>query len=177
MTTPQNYNAHNFGLLFVQHEARIYGLIRSLVTQKADAEDVFQETAAVLWQKFAEYQPGSNFAAWAFNIARFQVRSFYHQKKRNAVQMSEAFWEAVTADTVSESVRLSDLQTMLARCLAMLSPTHRNLFIRYSQTPGNAGKLAEELNRPVSSIYHAVHRIRRLLVECVDRALSREAHE
>ena len=76
MTDPRQSDGYDFGRLFVRDEARIYGYIRSLVVHRADAEDLLQETASVLWQKFHEFQPGSNFLAWAMSIARFQVRHF-----------------------------------------------------------------------------------------------------
>jgi RNA polymerase sigma-70 factor, ECF subfamily len=175
MTSSPDERENDFGRLFVQHQVRIYGLIHSMVMQDADAEDVFQETASVLWRKSAEFEPGSNFAAWALSVARFQVQKFYLQKKRGSRQMSEAFWEAVTADAVTESAWQGDLQTMLSRCLTLLSPAHRQLFTKYYQSPGNPKKLAAELNRPLTSIYTAVNRIRRVLAECVERAMSREA--
>ena len=54
---------YDFGRLFVQYQPRIYGYIRSLVADRSDAEDMLQETASVLWQKFDEFTPGTNFLA------------------------------------------------------------------------------------------------------------------
>ena len=39
-----------------------------IVFQRADAEDVMQETASVLWKKFDEFERGSHFDRWAFRV-------------------------------------------------------------------------------------------------------------
>jgi RNA polymerase sigma-70 factor (ECF subfamily) len=52
-----------FVQLFAQSSRRIYAYIRTLVPNQADAEDVFQETSKVLWEKFADYEIGTDFCS------------------------------------------------------------------------------------------------------------------
>ena len=52
-----------FTRLFLRNQKRIAGLIFSLVPQGAEADDVMQETCAVMWRKFGEFAPGSDFGA------------------------------------------------------------------------------------------------------------------
>jgi RNA polymerase sigma-70 factor, ECF subfamily len=165
---------HDFGRLFVQHQPRIYGYIRSLVVGRADAEDLLQETASVLWRRFDEFQPGSNFLAWALSIARYQVLYFRQRQRRNVLQFSERFIEAVAADTASESTRLADIQELLDECMGRLARNDRELFELRYQSDATTKTLAERLGRPPTTIYNAINRIRRILAECVDRALTRE---
>src|SRR5688572_13921046 len=54
-----------FAPLFSRNARRIYGFIMTLVFNHQDAEEVFQNTSIVLWNKFAEFRPDSNFFAWA----------------------------------------------------------------------------------------------------------------
>jgi RNA polymerase sigma-70 factor, ECF subfamily len=96
----------DFGRLFARYQPRIYGYIRSLVTQRNDAEDLLQETASVLWQKFGDFQPGSDFLAWAFRVARYEVLYFRQRQKRNVLQFSERFVDLVGADIVADALRL-----------------------------------------------------------------------
>lgn len=174
MTTPRESDECNFGRLFVQYEARLYGYIRSLVTHQTDAEDLLQETASVLWQKFHEFQAGTNFLAWAMSIARFQVHRFHRQQKSNVLHFSEAFHDLLAADTVAESARLGDLQHLLEECMDKLPLADRELFVlRYSSEPTTNG-LAERLGRPASTIYNAIRRVRKALVDCVKRSLDKE---
>ena len=61
---------------FLSHQNRIYATILMLIPNNADAEDLFQETATVLWRKFGEFTEGTNFAAWAASIARYRVLNY-----------------------------------------------------------------------------------------------------
>jgi len=168
---------HDFGRLFVLYQPRIYGYIRSLVVHRSDAEDLLQETASVLWRKFDEFQPGSNFIAWALSVARFQVLYFRQRQKRDVLQFSEKFLDLMSADTVAQSARLGDLQKFLDECMEKLATPDRALFEMRYQSDQPTKSLADQLGRPPSTVYNALNRIRRALVECVERAMNRECRE
>ena len=55
-----------FMRLFLQSERRILGFILSLVPYVADAEDLLQETCAIMWSKINEFEPGTDFTAWGY---------------------------------------------------------------------------------------------------------------
>jgi RNA polymerase sigma-70 factor, ECF subfamily len=171
MSEQPQFADNDFGRLFVRYQARIYGYIRSLVVYRSDAEDLLQETASVLWRKFDEFRPGTDFLAWALQVARYQVMYFRQRQKRDVLQFSDRFVDVMSADTVTEAARLGDLQELLDGCLDKLPPADRDLFeLRYqSDLPTRA--LAEQLGRPSSTVYNAITRIRRTVVECVERAL------
>jgi len=78
---PSNSDQHDeFMSLFLEHQPRIYGYVRSLLFQKADADDVMQETASVQWKKFDEYERETHFDRRAMRVAFHQVR-YFRQKK------------------------------------------------------------------------------------------------
>ena len=163
----------DFGRLFVKHQSRIYGFIRSLVVHRSDAEDLLQETASVLWRKFDEFSPGTNFLAWALQVARFQVMYFRQRSSRNVLQFSEEFIDAVSAETVSGADRLSDLQELLELCMDKLPAADHELFDMRYRSDLSAKGIAERLGRPLSTVYNSVNRIRRELAACVERAMNR----
>jgi RNA polymerase sigma-70 factor, ECF subfamily len=162
----------DFGRLLMEHRARIYGFIRSLVAQRADAEDLLQETASVLWRKFDEFQAGSNFLAWALQVARYEVLKFRKRQRRDSLQFSEEFLDAVAAETVEESAHLGDMQAFLNQCLDKLSAADRELIQLRYRSDVTVKTLAAQLGRPLSTIYDSLSRIRRLLLECAQRAAS-----
>ena len=47
---------------FLKAEAKVYAYVRSQIVQKSDAEDVLQETAATLWEKFDTFRPDNRFS-------------------------------------------------------------------------------------------------------------------
>ncbi len=79
-----NDHQHQVLQLFVRHQTRIKGFIVSLLGDFAAADDVVQETFLIVQQKSDEFSPGSNFIAWTFQIARFQVMKAQSQRNQAA---------------------------------------------------------------------------------------------
>src|SRR3954453_5533910 len=71
--------------LFLQNERRLYAYILTLLPRRADAEDVLQETSLVMWDKFDEQAPPTDFAAWGCRIAYFKVLDFFKRSQRSRV--------------------------------------------------------------------------------------------
>jgi RNA polymerase sigma-70 factor (ECF subfamily) len=164
--------AKDFMRLFVEHEPRLYAYIHSLVPNRADAENVLQETASVLWEKFSQFQPGTSFLSWASTVARYQVLYFRQQQKRNVLQFSQEFVDAVdeaAISAVSDTDQFNNLRTALDACLKELSDADRELFRLRYQPGAKVPAIATSLGRPVTTVYHALDRIRRQLVDCIER--------
>ena len=167
----------NFARLLLHFQTRIYSYIRSFVVSPTDADDLLQETAAVLWQKFDQFQPGSNFLAWAMRVAHYKVLEFRHGQKRDVLQFSDRFMDVVAADTVAESERLGEIQELLGECMDRLPPADCDLIETRYWLDVPVKTLAARLGRPQSTIYDAIKRIRWALVECVERAMGRAERE
>ena len=165
---------NDFGRLFVQHQPQIYGYIRTLVFRSADAEDVLQDTASVLWQKFDEFRPGSSFLAWGLEVARYQVMQFQQQKRRESRHFSESFARRLADATLVQSKRLAAPRETLDECLGKLPAPDRNLFECRYHADVTAMDLARQLAKPPTTVYNALARIRRSLVECLTRAFAKE---
>ena len=56
--------------LFLRSERELFRYVVALVPNVADAEDIVQQTALVLWEKFSAYDPGQPFTPWACRFAR-----------------------------------------------------------------------------------------------------------
>jgi RNA polymerase sigma-70 factor, ECF subfamily len=55
--------------LLQRSTGQILAYLNAILLNFNDAEDVFQESCVVLWQKFDEFESGTNFLAWALRIA------------------------------------------------------------------------------------------------------------
>jgi RNA polymerase sigma-70 factor (ECF subfamily) len=76
--------------LYVGKEQCIQSHIYTLVHNWAAAEDILQETAHILWLKFNDFEPGTDFMAWALAIAHYQVLKFRKsQDKRTLFGVGE----------------------------------------------------------------------------------------
>jgi DNA-directed RNA polymerase specialized sigma24 family protein len=72
-----------------QHQNQLFGYIYSLVRDLDDADDLFQQTSLVLWDKFALFDASRSFIAWACGVARFEVSNFLRSRSRHRVYFSD----------------------------------------------------------------------------------------
>lgn len=171
-STPGEPDREEFARLFARHARQIYAFIMTLVFSHHDAEEVFQNTNVVLWNKFAEFRPGSSFFAWASRIAYFEVLSLMKQRRVHLLS-----GEAIDALAV-EATALSDQSTArmdaLSECLSRLTTADREIIqdrYFYQRPPK---QIAQLQSRSLDSIYRALSRIHNLLLNCVERTMSRE---
>tara|TARA_Y100000361_G_scaffold152960_1_gene173610 strand:- start:11 stop:523 length:513 start_codon:yes stop_codon:yes gene_type:complete len=64
-------------------QSRLKGYVRSVVYNKEDADDIVQNTNAILIKKKPDYDKDKNFFSWAINIAKFQIKAYFTKRKRN----------------------------------------------------------------------------------------------
>lgn len=161
--------------LFTKHQRKLYLFILAQVPNTVDAEEILQETNLVIWRKCDDFRAGTNFLAWASQIARYEVLKFLERRRRDRIQFSAEFVEQIADDAIVDPAELDTRRQALAICLSKLRPKDRELIdMRY--TPGANGlSIARSLDRPVNSIYQSLARIRRTLLECVTRRLASEA--
>src|SRR2546430_12593207 len=60
-------------VLMTRHQRQIFSYIYVLVPNRSDAEDLLQETSLVICEKFHEFREGTDFVAWACQIAYWRV--------------------------------------------------------------------------------------------------------
>ena len=75
-SSPNLHSEGEFVRLYTASSRRIYTYILTLLPNRTDAEDVFQDVSVLLWEKFPEFTPGTQFSAWACRIAYFKALSF-----------------------------------------------------------------------------------------------------
>lgn len=161
--------------LMGQNQRRLYLYILSLVPNPIDAEEILQETHLVLWREFAQFQPGTNFAAWSCRVAFHQVLAWRKRRQRDRLQFSDTFLEAVAQEVERQNDTLHERCEALAQCIEKLPAPHRDLLRwRYSEAHP-IEEVARLAGRTVDAVYRALSRIRHTLFQCVEQTLQREA--
>ena len=162
-----------FMRLFLSNQRRIFGLIVCLVPNLADADDILQDTSATLWQKFDEFKPGTDFAAWGLSVARLRVLKF-HERTRAAGRVTfddrvlNALAEEAALITPQADARLEALRA----CLAKLPERVRGL-IEFRYSPGATLKTAaEQVHMSEVAAYKALNRAHLTLIECIQRNMG-----
>ncbi|HWL07108.1 MAG TPA: sigma-70 family RNA polymerase sigma factor [Planctomicrobium sp.] len=152
----------------------IYVSILSIVGNHADAEDVLQEVCVVLWQRFDEFEPGTNFRKWAcafaFNMARFHARQ---QRRRKGLGLSDEALKELTHDQMGGGELFELRRELLRNCLARLKSKDRQFLMNCYSARTTLTEYAQKEEIPVATVYTRLKRIRSLLVGCINRSLGR----
>lgn len=156
-------------------EPRVYAFIRSVVSNRDDAEEILQETNATLWNKRDQFDEIDNFLNWACGIARIEVLRLRQKKMRDRLQFSSQFVDHVEKQIVRESDALEDRKQALSDCTAKLPAASQELLRQRYHDRISVGELARKANRSIDSIYKRLSSIRHVLFECVEHALNKGA--
>src|SRR5438270_6860710 len=115
--------------LLTRHQRQIFSYIYVLVPKRADAEDLLQETSLVICEKFNEFKEGTDFVAWACQIAYWRVRYSRQKFARSKVLFDQDVLD-VLAQTASEMIdELDERHEALSACLQRLHPRDRGLLM------------------------------------------------
>ena len=159
--------------VLVSHEIRLRAFALSLAGNWDAAEDILQEAMVVLWEKFEEFEPGTNFMAWAGRVVYLKAHEHRRrQAKPGAVQFGDEFLSKVAEDATRLSDEMAERQRMLQHCVAKLRPEQRELLrLRYEQGADAVG-IARALQRTAGAVRETLRRIRKQLFECISRGLA-----
>lgn len=157
--------------LFVRHQPRIKGFILALLPDFAAAEDVLQETFLVVQKKAEEFEAGSNFLAWAFRIARFQVMKAQAAHQRQADRLSDAVLESLAECAPVEPWDDRRL-ALLPGCLDKLAPQARRIVELFYRDEHKPQEIAQRLSWTPAAVSVALSRARKALRECIERQLA-----
>lgn len=163
-----------FVRLLSRHASRIYGFILTLSPNRSDADDIFQNTNVALWRRFETYQDGTNFRAWACQVAYLEVLNYRRQQRKQQVLLSEDALAALAQDALAAADQADQREEVLARCMSMLRRGDQQMIRRRYFEAQSPKQIAERTSRSVYSVYRALTRIHDSLLQCMQRALAGE---
>jgi RNA polymerase sigma-70 factor, ECF subfamily len=153
--------------------SRILSYLHALLLNWNDAEDVFQETCLVLWQKFDDFQPGTSFLAWALRIAQHKALNFQKKKARHAT-FNAGLRDALLVEVAGRNeAKTTAGLAALSGCMDKLAQNDQRIVkLRYiEQIP--IRQLADAMGRSPESVHNSLHRIRSGLLDCIRREINR----
>jgi len=174
--TDRDDRTAEFLRLLNRHEHALNAYIFTLAPQWSDAEDIAQELRIRLWKQFAEYQPGSDFGAWARAVAYYLVLTHRAKTARDRLRFGPAFYDAVSAAVAAQPEQASRRREALLRCLERLNAARRSLLERYYSDGQPLRALAEEQGRSYDAVRKTVYRTQLLLADCI-RSRLQQRHE
>jgi len=164
---PDTRNGEEFSRLLMANRNRIYGFIYSLIQNRPATEDILQDVSAILWQKFDQFEPGSNFAAWAMKVSRFTVLRWREKQTRLPLPLDEEELLKLADAAVVVSFDDGLRREALHECMCQLAERHRLLLLARYFSKEPVAEIAERTRRSRRAIYKMLDRIRAVLLDCI----------
>lgn len=149
-------------------QPRLYAYLCTLISDDNDVDDVLQEINLILWRKIEEFQEGTNFTAWAYKIAYYQVLAYIKYKSRRDKLCFDSELVELLADSLElEHDHFEEELRRLQHCIEKLTDKQRELLRQryYEEVP--LKDLASRLNRTVNGLKCTMYRIRESLRVCL----------
>ena len=162
-------------LLYMRHHDRLYRFVARLTGTEATADEIVNEVFLAVWRHAAQFEGKSQVSTWLLAIARFKALSAC--RRRSEVPLDECAAAAIedTADGPATSFEKRQRSDILQRCLAKLTPVHRDVINLIYYQGKKIEEVAKSTGAPVATVksrlHYARNRMAELLAETgVDRA-------
>lgn len=160
------------------HQSRVFSFLYAHVLNMADAEDLYQQVALVLWEKFDQFVPGTDFGAWSIRVADLTIKNFLRGKRRSKVYFSDEVMQRIVEYHAALPARqVAARSEALQGCLERLSQSDRTLVEQCYGSEAKIKDIADALGRSAGAVYTSLCRIRQALLNCIERKLSAEAKQ
>ena len=161
-----------FVALLTEHQAALRLYVASLLPGDPSAADVAQEANAKIWEKRADFEMGTNFKAWIFSIARYEVLNFRKREARDARLVFSEELEETFAEELGASDGLEHRRDALKGCLAKLRPKDRELLLHRYSREGTLADYSEKTGQSIGGLKVTLHRLRNALLSCVQKQMA-----
>lgn len=172
--TPDPSRHEEFVSLYVRHEPAVFSFVLSMVQNFADAEDVVQRASLTMWRCFDQYEPGTNFRNWAFQVAKNTALNHLTKRRRDRHVFSEKLVELLADQAEEQADKLDARRRALDWCLEKL-PEEEHAMVAGCYAEGSSIRsFAEQAGESANKIYKRLNRVRRQLQRCIERQLGLE---
>lgn len=165
-----------FEVLVRENEGPVMLLINALVRDSALAEDMFQETMIVAWQKFDEYDTSRPLAPWLRGIAVNLIRNAQRKRKNDCIfvgdDVANYFQDVIQQVESQEGDSWRDKVGALSECIQQLAPRARMLIKERYEKGQNASEIAVSQSMAATTVRKQLERIRSQLGKCIMRRLA-----
>ena len=158
---------------FVRHILPLRGFLHGLVPDRQMVDDLVQETFLTACAKADSYEPGTNFRAWLYTIARYKMLTATRRAARHPQALAHDVIELLADDHV-EDPRLPERVAALDGCVNKLARSARQAVVRRYRDNQGPTEIAAAMGWSVNALNVALSRARNFLRSCVEQRLRED---
>jgi RNA polymerase sigma-70 factor (ECF subfamily) len=114
-------------VLYARHNVRVYRFIVRLTNNPSLAEDLVSEVFLDVWRQADAFEAKAQVSTWLLAIARYKALSALRRRSEEQLDDKMAATIEDPSDDPETAVYQKDRSTLVQKCLAQLSPAHREV--------------------------------------------------
>jgi RNA polymerase sigma-70 factor (ECF subfamily) len=161
-------------VLWMRAQPATNAFIRSAIFATQDAEEILQDVAATVVEKYDQFDQSRPFTPWVIGIARLKVLEYLRSRSRDR-HVFDSDTLALIADAHAQtSATYEERKQALAKCMKRLqgrgSKAIEMRYLREMKTP----EIAERLGISSNAVFILLHRTRLALSKCIERHIAED---
>jgi len=171
--TPESPD-EQFVQLFAGHERHLRAFIRSMGLDWFAVDDVVQTVSLVMWRKWDQFDPDTDFMQWARVIARFEMLKFRRTMARDRHVFRDDVMEllADAAEELDSQASADNHRAALQQCLNSLPAKSERLIRAAYAGDRTIREVADDIGQSATAFYKTLNRIREKLRHCAEQRLD-----
>lgn len=157
-------------LLYLRHRERVYRFVVRITGVEALGDEVVNDVFFAAWRHAQRFEGKSEVATWLLSIARYKAISAC--RRSTEVPLDERATALIEDPTESPASSIEKRQRVdiLRKCLAMLTPVHRDVIDLIYYQGNKIEQVARATGAPVSTVKTRLHYARIRLAELLTQA-------
>jgi RNA polymerase sigma-70 factor (ECF subfamily) len=164
----------DFNLLYERYFQRVYSFAYTRLRNRADTEEVVQETFTAVFRSIDLYRGQSSLLSWIYGIAKNTVNNHLRRAKSYELRLARAERElqqppsSLHACTPEENLNLRRCAEAVVESLSSVADWQAEVFVLRHVENLPIGEIARRTSRSNDAVRSSLYRVKRLLVEAVD---------
>jgi RNA polymerase sigma-70 factor (ECF subfamily) len=157
---------HAFNLIVEKHQRKLYNVIRRLVIDHDDTNDLLQNTFVKAWTNLGNFREEANLSTWLYRIASNEALTFITSKRKKVTQSLENVRHYTSHQETGTG---AEIQEKLQKAIHTLPEKQRIVFnmkyydeMKYEEMSEILGKSVGALK---ASYHHAVKKIEEFIIK------------
>jgi RNA polymerase sigma-70 factor, ECF subfamily len=139
-------------VLYARHHVRVYRFVLRLTQDRSLAEDVVSDVFIDVWRQAGDFKGKSQVSTWVLAIARYKALSALRTQSDAQLDDKAAASLVDPTDDAETMISKRDRSAAIQKCLAQLSPVHREVLDLVYYHERSVDEVAEIVGAPVSTV-------------------------
>jgi RNA polymerase sigma-70 factor (ECF subfamily) len=157
----------DFNRLYGRYFQRVYAYAYQRLRNRADAEEVAQETFTAVFRSIDAYR-GQSYGIAKNTVNNHLRRAKAHEQRMERAEFALQSTAGLSSYTPEEQLNLRRCEDAISRRLSDVADWHAEVFVLRHVEDLPIGEIARRVSRSNDAVRSSLYRIKRMLVETID---------